>query len=271
MKALLEAYGKYGNGIKQGKYVVTAPILQAALNISFASVHISSGGAEMDLQAARTNRFGELTEGHISFYDMAKNAAERAAVNTRWDSGLQQLWFDHLVATFGMFNVIKLDDLYAAYNAFYEKHGEHIKAKLKAWLDAGIGSLPNLAPRRFETTVRRGTVSSTGATLRNPDGSYRYRVMDLGGVTWPDDTIFSCDAQELESIAKHEEWLTVTVKLERLAIQLGKKYKCLHSLPQGKTRLEFARNMDTPFPATELRYDPDDGVIYGCDADFIVG
>ena len=258
---LLSAYGRGGAGTDSGKHIVASPSLQSMLGIAIPDVHVSSSCPETDIQAAHLNKLDDTLTKNVTYYDMHENQSERAAIQCRWDKDVQRLWFQFMEDRFQVPMEITYDDMYDAYDAFYQKHGDVILALFRKWRDRGMLRFGELAPVRY-TRPRTGATHAHQPSLRSPDGSYLYITRNQDNTGWiPVEDAFSCDARELEAIAEHETWLENTREREKLVRRLGKDYRCLLTLPQGRGRLEFARDLRRPFPAQHLRYDPDDGVV----------
>ena len=184
---VMTEFGPQGSGRSEGIIVSSGPIMQAGINTSFTSTHLSSGGAESDLQAARTNRFGEAGYGEIHIYDMTGNTRENAALRTLWSADLQQLWFRFMCRRFlpeadsnGMITIKNLNVLYDAYNDFYRDNAADILQVFAQWERNGRVLVDKLAPDRPGRARKPGTAKKAGpASLRSPEGSGYYVLVPL--------------------------------------------------------------------------------------------
>jgi len=262
MTDVLTRFGKHGNGRESENFVVSGPVLQAALNISFRVVHLSSSSAEADMQAARTNRFGEMDRGEIHLYNI-DDRGESAAIETRWSRELQTLWFDFLVSRYGNTEFEEtLDGLYRAYNDFYTQHELDVRRETDAWCRQGAVYLTQLAPRRYSETPIRSP-SSRGPSkpsLRDPDGSLYILVRRAEDTTWlPIEDAFSVTKQEFSALVKAEPWLSRESDRNFVLSSAGlvKAWKN----DNGSSAERKAANRLTPFPTTKRMYDRDLGLV----------
>ena len=275
METVLSLFGPTGNGrdASSENFVVSGPILQAALNISFKSVHLSSGGAEQDLQAARTNRFGEMASGEIHWYNV-KNSGEASAIKCRWDRDLQQAWFAYALSHFGSDSTCTLDDIYKVYNSFYADAGNkaNVKKTFNAWFQSGYAKINNLAPHRWSNGTRTA-LSGTAryGTLRNPDGSYNILVRASETRMWlPLEDVFSVSADDLVRLHKKDNSAGYTSNIrdllrssdfKQLPQDMKTKWGDVFS-ENDKDRIKWtAANKDTPMPVFTKVYDSDLGLI----------
>ncbi len=263
MADVLTRFGRHGNGRESENFVVSGPVLQAALNISFRAVHLSSSSAEADMQAARTNRFGELDRGEIHLYNI-DDRGEDAAIETRWSRELQTLWFDFLVARYGNTEFeTTLDDLYVAYNDFYAYHEFDVRCETEKWRLQGSKYLTQLAPRRYSEAPVRSS-SSRGPSkpsLRDPDGSLYILVRRAEDTTtWlPIEDAFSVSKQEFNALVDAEPWLRR--ESDRSFVLSGADLGKAWQSKNGSSAERIAANRCTPFPTTQRAYDRDLGLV----------
>lgn len=271
MSKILGLFGPGGNGRNSDEFVVSGPILQAALNISFRCVHLVSGGAEQDLQASRTNRFGELDRGVIHWYDIS-DRGECSAIRCRWDAGLQQAWFAFALAYFGAESTVTLRDIYAGYNKFCRDTSDLIRKTIDRWLCCGYDDIHNIAPRRFasEKRQRNASVVAGKGTLRSTDGSYIINVKRTEPREWlPVDDAFSVTELEFDLLISRDKWYNdaarytaVFRELRSVSVEWAKAWE--KSLAANKLERDLRRtatHLDTPMPIFVLKYDSDLGLI----------
>lgn len=278
MTTVLGLFGPHGDGRESENFVVSGPVLQAALNISFKSVHLSSGGAEQDLQASRTNRFGELAQGDIHWYNV-RNKGEASAIDCRWDRKLQQAWFSYALANFGVSTTTTLNDIYAVYNRFYEELASVVNSVYGEWVRVGYSGkdghsgIKSLAPRRYSDAAPsdRPTTQTAGkGTLRNIDGSYNIAVKSCDTGDWlPVLDAFSVSEQEFDSILGKDKWYNSNARHKSILAELhsvSPAWALAWKKALGNRKIEkdirrAASNQTTPMPVFALEYNTDLGLV----------
>jgi len=267
MQEILFSFGPGGKGIANGEFVTTAPILQAAMNISFSRVDISNGGAEMNLQAMRANRFGELDSCEIHIHDLSKNVGERATVKKRWNSSLAKAFYNFMLKRFEKYCITNFSEIYKAYNDFNLEYAEQINKIITNWWAEGSRQINEFAPTRkkFRTKKQGKTKKSGGKSLRSIDGNYFYIMRDISGKWIKTENSFSCDKLEFYNNIKDPE--TTLSKWEKIFIEHD--YEELYEMSINGNKkdnnfilsCEWARNPETPYPSFSLEYDIVEGVI----------
>lgn len=221
------------------------------------------------MQAALTNRFGELDRGEIHIYNI-DDRGESAAIETRRPRELQTLWFDFLVARYGNTEFeTTLDDLYVAYNDFYMHHEVDVRCETDKWRLQGSKYLTQLAPRRYSEAPTRSS-SSRGPSkppklskpsLRDPDGSLYILVRRAEDTTtWlPIEDAFSVSKHEFNALVDAEPWLRRAS--DRYFVLSGAGLVKAWENETGRGAERKASDRCTPFPTVQLVYDRDLGLV----------
>lgn len=175
MDNILDLFGK--NGTAKDECVISGPVLQAALNISFDSLNKTIESPESDVQViGRANRWGEKKETtKINFIDIFNKISEKsedekslirsekAAINSRYNSDLAHSWkvFVENQLTTG----ITLNELYIIYNKFNLANEKELLSFLKEKNKDSLKKLISFHPvQRFKKDEDK---MFSGKTLRS--------------------------------------------------------------------------------------------------------
>lgn len=157
LNQLYDLYGKSNKGYKENKVsVISAPIVQAAMDMSFSEISEIPSSPESTLQRlGRLNRWGEYDEATFNIVtninsDIIKN--ETAAISNKYDNKLKNEWVEFLrQRTKLKGNVLTLDDVYEIYNDYLNindnKRG--INKFIRSKYEESTGYLSNIYPKRF--------------------------------------------------------------------------------------------------------------------------
>jgi CRISPR-associated endonuclease/helicase Cas3 len=182
---ILTRFGKNGKGIENGDTVVSAPIIQAAMDISFKELTECMLSPETTLQRiGRCDRWGNLNASGktpmIRFVDLAGDASEDGAVRTMYDSKLHRKWVGFLTDALKTVSRATLDELYLVYNRFYSAWHKEIYAYIRDSYKQGLELLVDrYAPVKLK--IPRDERDGSGRSLRSPFGSYFYTVKTSAG------------------------------------------------------------------------------------------
>ena len=270
MDNILSSFGKNKN--KKGT-IIAAPILQAALDISFDKLYKSMESPESDVQTfGRINRWGENKEVcELNMLDLITNDnCERASVNNRYDFQLAKEWIQ-----FFRENSIghkTLNDIYKIYNDFNHKFQVDLLDFLNSRLDKSIEKLTTFFPKQRNFEKSNSKISSK--TLRNSIASYFIVVKDTDD-NWCNFT-FNSDKFEIESLKTNnrqyiesETIKTVVDNLEKVKYndqytfnysEISKKFFNKKSKKTTRLTIEamlkYSRNSESPLPIFTMIYDP---------------
>lgn len=149
MNNIINTFGKGGD--KNGK-VISAPILQAALDVSFNSLIKTCESPECDIQAiGRINRWGENNYAKVVFLDLDNknneefNSRERGAIITRYNYPLSKKWNEFLKQKISL--PITLNELYELYGEFINNNIE-LDNYLKKCFTESVKKLETFFPRK---------------------------------------------------------------------------------------------------------------------------
>jgi len=197
---VMSIFGKSGS--KDGK-VISAPILQASMNISFRELYKSSESPESDIQTiGRINRWGEIKDTcSVHFLNLLSDRRERSAITTRYKTDLTRKWFEFLEANIK--DQISLNQLYEIYNEFNIQYQNDIISFYNDKYQKSIEKLRVFFPKQRKESPVREDRRISSRTLRNFTPSRFIIVQDSDGKWFP--SIFSVDDHELSSLIKMED------------------------------------------------------------------
>lgn len=187
MNFLLFNYGKDGISSKN---IVGTHILQASLDISFKNLYESVLSPNSTLQrVGRLNRWGENTGSIFNCYKL-NNKSENKTVDILYDVNLQGTWFDYISKKFNN-KLIILDELYNAYNEYYEINRKVLKRYVKELNKNSLDALSrNVYPIKFyNKKIKNDIITAGGNKLRSNGGEIFYIVKNANNDGWSE--IFS--------------------------------------------------------------------------------
>ena len=282
MSTITSEFGPKGTGVVKGRTVISAPVIQAAMDISFKDLTDSVISPEASLQRiGRCDRWGTLRNGKtplIRFMNLMdpngknEDKSEAAVIKTIYSSIPRQLWLFFLRSNLNGVKSITLDELYKLYNRFYIQNGSAIINFLKKCYKTGLSDLQDYYPTKV--ICRKNNGKKTGSrSLRSPDGSYFITVKTSKG-SW-------LTPQEAMSEGKMDLWNRYTggnsgafaYKLNKLRtmeviikklIGLGyTKYQVVLNkkrIPKNlQAWLKLAKDPETPLPDVSRVYDTKGG------------
>jgi len=266
MDFLLSKFGKGGTGVVDGVKVTSAPILQAALDISFGWMQESVLSPESTLQRlGRLNRWGGMSGSQLILLLADSDRKENAVANTVYSLGLRDLWMNLLEQEFSSPRSITLQDMYDLYSKYYQKHGGEILKWMMELIKKGTEQLSECAPVKLPKDKRDKDEGTTGKSLRTPGGSYFYTVKDSSGTWLPPGNEFSWSIMELkDALAKNPRKLSDWGKVVKALLscgytgftRMGKDLKRMKKEP-GSFAHRWSRKVDMPYPMGGLQYDGD--------------
>jgi CRISPR-associated endonuclease/helicase Cas3 len=266
MKELHLNFSKASKGIAKGLKVVSSPLIQASMDLSFKSLKQSIISPEDTLQRiGRVNRWGEQESCNITFC-IPTDAGESAAIKSIYDFKLRNLWCDFLKDE--LTERITLRDLYSLYNKFYDtkKYFQDVKNFILECHKKGSDDLEvSCTPLKFSREREVASVSKTASTsknLRNPFGSYFVTIRNNKG-DWIEP--FTCDKFEMDRIFTHpnndrntSDYIKVLKELVGSGFSFDSEVKKLQKNKQRMSEARFsflAKRKDTPFPDASRIYE----------------
>jgi len=281
MKNILSKFDK--NGDKQS-IVISAPILQAALDISFKSLIKTTESPENDIQTiGRVNRWGEQEPSDIYFNHRSFNtdikSNETGAIKVRYNLDLSDQWNNYLKFSLGNKpgSQCSLDELYEMYNDFNTQYKNDLLKYLQALKCDSIKGLTTFFPReRVKNKNDKENTIFTGKSLRSVSPSYFIVVKGSDG-KWCDFTFSITNREVKEILTDNRKYLEddSTIKnvidiLEKIDIDeksgfdysdlnIKKKTKNIGNKMRKKVTAEdilsFARCNSSPLPVFSKIYD----------------
>lgn len=179
MDKIYSAFGKTGTGVTDGERVSSAPVIQAAMDISLVNLYDSVCSPETTLQRiGRCNRWGTYDDRQPTIYlyipDLKNIANERGAVDTIYNRKLRDLWVQYLQKEITESQSLTLKAWYEIYNSFYAEHDHDVWAFLREQYRKGLDYLIEYYPVKLMEDS--GEKNRGGRSLRSPSGSYYFTV-----------------------------------------------------------------------------------------------
>lgn len=270
MSDILALFGKGGN--KNGK-VISAPILQAALDISFNSLNKTIESPECDIQTlGRVNRWGEVKAiCNVNMISLFSDDAEKSVINSRYEWQFSKEWAKWLESNIK--KNVTLDDVYKLYNEFNIKFNSELTDFFKKKNQEAIKKLSTFYPKQTFGVITDSTKKISAKTLRNSSPNYFIVVKDTNG-NWCNFT-FNVERYELDKLLKDvnnsnlvmsSSISTVWANLEKIQDQNGEyiyDYSDLNDYFFNKRKRialnhndmkMFAKNSSTPLPISSSVY-----------------
>ena len=260
MSGILSEFSKSGARTNR---VVSAPIIQASMDISFTGMYESVLSPDATLQReGRNNRWGTLGDGvpFVMYVAPTNDKSEMGAIRTQADYLVRDLWVVCMTEFVGAGRQVTLDELYETYNAF---HAQGSKGYLAVsdyhnrMFTEGVKALnASIFPKKYPSYGIKPAVKKTAAaSLRSPEGSYFYAVTDTGG-QWMAD-LFSADHRELGDLI--QDLKLDDTRWQRVVSSISGTHQGFASLPKAvrqnkpsdKDLEELSRNRLTPLPVFE--------------------
>lgn len=271
MNNIYSAFGKAGTGVAKGERVSSAPVIQAAMDISLVNLYDSVCSPETTLQRiGRCNRWGTYDDRLPAIFlyvpDLKSAANERGAIETIYNRKLRDLWVQYLQKKITGTQLLTLKDWYEIYNSFYAEHGRDVWGFLREQYKSGLDNLIEYYPVKLMEDSTEKTRS--GKSLRSPSGSYYFTVKINGTKNeWlkPDDVMD--EGYELCQRFKNKGDLNAElINASQMLPRIKALYECGYirfrriikkSLPPKSLPHWFrlARDPETPLPDFSRVYD----------------
>lgn len=148
-ETLYKNYGKFST-LNDKPSVVSAPIIQASMDISFLKMFISLLSPEQFFQViGRCDRWGEYIDPSIFIFKLKKNASESNAIKMLYDENLNEIWFNFLESEIARKNRMNLNELYKIYNSFNISYEKEIKKYILEQYTLSVTALSTMKPIKF--------------------------------------------------------------------------------------------------------------------------
>lgn len=272
-KLVQEVYELYGKNkpLELKKDVISAPLIQAAMDISFGEITEILKSAEDSFQRlGRNNRWGEYDCVNFNIIVDVKNKnikkRELNAIKTTYNIELSNLWSDFLKNNIIKDNEYILDELYKIYNNFNIKHKSEIEQYVNRMYMQSITSLSKLYPKKYINKKDSSETKANVSKLRD-NGSNKiyciYPIFNSDEFTDPfniDDN--SSDMDDKEDNTTQNNQLRVVKKLlkdERFEYNEYSLYKKGEKFTSRKL-MAGAKNIKTPYICFHKTYHPKFGL-----------
>lgn len=148
-KTLYNNYGKFST-LNDKPSVVSAPIIQASMDISFLKMFISLLSPEQFFQViGRCNRWGEYIDPSIFIFKLKKNSSESNAIKMLYNKELNEIWFNFLESEITQKNRMNLNELYKIYNKFNIDYETEIKKYILDQYKLSVSALSTIKPIKY--------------------------------------------------------------------------------------------------------------------------
>lgn len=138
--------------------VVSAPIIQASMDISFWKINVSVLSPEALLQViGRCGRWGEYLELFINLFKIVGDGkqSEQTAINMLYDKELNILWCKYIEDKIVQYNSkMLLDDLYIIYNEFNIKYDTEIINYINTQYKLSLSALSKISPIKYSISKK---------------------------------------------------------------------------------------------------------------------
>jgi CRISPR-associated endonuclease Cas3-HD len=263
VKEIINAFGK---GAAKNGTVISAPILQAALDISFNALYKTIESPEYDIQTiGRINRWGEIRDECVLRFLTTTDRSEISAINTRYSFELTKLWQKELSKV----ESVDLESLYKLYNQFNIKNEKVIYNYVNNKYQESLKDLRNFFPRQPKEKINDGKLIAS-KSLRDASGGYF--IVSKSNSVWCSFSlsVTSLDMEDLLSnsinVDKFESSTinTVIVNLEKLGFDYSEIKSKLKSLSRNPNKFrnkavdlfkKAAKCSSSPMPVFNWTYD----------------
>lgn len=197
---IFNIFGK-NKSIENKVDVISAPIIQAAMDISFCGVtEIPKSPEDTFQRLGRNGRWGEYDVVDFNIVTEISNkdieAKEDAAIRKTYNTGLNQLWIKFLKENVKE-QEYTLNELYVLYNEFNNKNKSVIENYIETQYNASLNKLSTLFPKKYNTKTKKSDKpNSLGVTIKGlRDNGFEkiYCIYPL----FEDETKF-CDSFQIE-------------------------------------------------------------------------
>ncbi len=272
MVNIYSAFGKAGTGVLKGESVSSAPVIQAAMDISLVNLYDSVCSPETTLQRiGRCNRWGTYDDRLPAIFlyvpDLKSLANERGAIDTIYNRKLRDLWVQYLQKKITGAQPLTLKAWYEIYNSFYAEHGRDVWGFLREQYKSGLDNLIDYYPVKLMEDLTEKTRS--GRSLRSPSGSYYFTVKINGTKNeWlkPDDVMDEGKELYRRFMSNKGDLNAELINASKMLPRIKALYECGYirfrriikksvppkSLPHW---FRLARDPETPLPDFSRVYD----------------
>lgn len=247
-------YGKSNRHTTNKSSVISAPIIQASMDVSFKNLTEYVMSPENTLQRiGRCNRWGDYTDSTLNFILNCENKSENAAIRNFYNVELNKLWIDFLQNRIK--SKMNLSDLYDIYNDFNNINSNKIKEYITEILDKSLKNLIKIIPQKNIITDTKSKNISNKDNLRTNgyncyvtckiDGTDDFIEPYIETILFDKPTFFDEDKNTPVNISK-----TIKLLVNKKLFNFTKRH--INLTPEQLYKLSY--NIDTPYIALNKKY-----------------
>lgn len=164
-KKIFDEYGKNASRTLGKMDIVSAPVIQAALELSFLNLWESVLSPEDTLQRiGRIERWGDYNETPTLNFVKITSKSEVAMKRLLYTEELSDLWFDCLKQYNG--KELTLDEIYVIYNNFSRDNEAKIKKYIDNMENESLKTLTTIYPNKYTSKNKTDILTAGGNKLR---------------------------------------------------------------------------------------------------------
>ena len=263
-------FGKGNDKNEKKPVVVSTPILQTSLDISFSCLIDMLFSFDSFLQAvARAVRWGELDVNviNVDLVKLSGNRSENILIRELYSKTLSELFFDLMNSLSG--KEMTINELYVLYNEFYIKNKNELQNFIRTKQNESLKNLEKIYPKRFFGEKNGDVIFAGGNKLRTTSNNEIWVVYQKNDGTFTEPfsvglhTSFSAEFDEPPNIE--------TLLFDRMEFIEGRdeRYdygKLIEKRKRSRRSLlddirNSARISKTPYHVFDRMYDNELGII----------
>jgi len=272
LKKIYKIYGTKNNQLTKDS-VVSAPIIQASMDISFLSLNESTMSPETTLQRiGRCDRWGNLQNFtptiNLIFYDNNSELykSETTAIQNQYDIKLNNLWKKYLNQHIVSGNKYSLQELYETYNKFNKQHKEDLRTYINEKYNKSLECLSEIYPYKIFFKTGKKYKSASSKLRGGKNNIYCiYQIDNENVYTDPflvdyDKTIKNDESNDKHSLKKIQKALKTIINCNDSRFDYN-KYQHLNNGNLMGYLKDCARNPRTPYVTFNKTYNKKFGLI----------
>jgi len=269
MNKIIHLYGKENKNILNKDSIISAPILQASMDISFLNLTDSVMSPETTLQRiGRCDRWGHFyykknkTPKINLFFNENKSEfrnSENTSISNQYDLELNKLWISFIKKHIINGNLYSINELYEYYNMFNNENNENLKKFITSKLKTSLLNLCKIEPYKMMEKSKNNTIKNNNTKLRSGGDIYciykyakKRQMTDSFSVDFNRDIKKSEPITGLDSKIKRIIKNIIKIKDDRFFYNKYSLFKNnQYTLPILK---DYARKKETPYIAFDKVY-----------------
>ena len=253
--------------------VISAPILQAAMDISFDKITEIVMSPECTFQRlGRNNRWGYNDSAEFNIItnitdNISIKKCEDSAINCMYDNNLKNKWVNFLIKNILPENEYNLNELYVLYNNFNEENKKDISNYISDQLKTSFTNLSKIYPRKIilNKKNKNGVTISKYANLRDNGTEKMFCIYPIYGQNFKYSDVFQIE--DNNEISSKEDFNTQNKQFEVIKLLLSderfeyNKYKYNNGSGFTSKKLKINANYSkTPYICFDKQYDENIGL-----------